>query len=166
MSRISRRDWMERALGVMAAGSASGAWSAVMGAEEADSDAAIKLCLIRSIEQPHLIKLARQIGITYSIAGTASALSKVPRSPYVDAVSQIKEKHATAGMTIAAIPCRGRKSNSVCPGATKRSRITSPPWRRSAPLAFAPSVMTSGPESTATAPARMNPDGAGAEPWL
>jgi len=103
MSRISRRDWMERALGVMAAGSASGAWSAVMGAEEADSDAAIKLCLIRSIEQPHLIKLARQIGITYSIAGTASALSKVPRSPYVDAVSQIKEKHATAGMTIAAI---------------------------------------------------------------
>src|SRR5271169_5117697 len=119
MSKMSRRHWMERALSVMAACSTSGACFAARGAEVADPDAAFKLCLIWGIEQPHLIKLARQIGITHSIAGTASVLSRVPRSQYVDEVTKLKEKYAAAGMTIAAIeshPVPAEKTKLGLPG--------------------------------------------------
>ncbi len=103
MFKINRRDWMRQALGVTAAGSLQEMRTGAKASEAPDSDNAIKLCLIWNIEQPHLINLAKQIGITHSIAGTAGALSKVSRSQYVDTVAKIKEKYAAAGMTIAAI---------------------------------------------------------------
>ena len=43
------------------------------------------------------------MGVTHSIVGTASVLSRVPRGQYVYEVTKLKEKYAEAGMTIAAI---------------------------------------------------------------
>ena len=103
MSKIGRREWMTQALSAMAAGSAAGLRAAAQPPLDADRDASIKLCLVWSIDQPHLIKLARQIGITHSIASTAGALGKVPRSQYGDTVAKIKARYEAAGMTIAAI---------------------------------------------------------------
>ena len=64
---------------------------------------AIKLCLVWDIHQTHLIRLARQMGVTHSIAGTDGALSKVPREKYVDTLARLKAEYDSAGMTIAGV---------------------------------------------------------------
>ena len=46
MSKISRRDWVKRTMSAVAVGSTPEAWSAAGLNEQADPDAAIKLCLI------------------------------------------------------------------------------------------------------------------------
>ncbi|MGH9452881.1 MAG: mannonate dehydratase, partial [Terriglobia bacterium] len=64
---------------------------------------AIKLCLVWDLHQTHLIRLARQMGVTHSIAGTEGALSKVPREKYVDTLAKLKAEYDAAGMTIAGV---------------------------------------------------------------
>jgi mannonate dehydratase len=107
MSKFSRRQCVQGMLATMAAAGsapiAAGFPKGWGGKEPASSKDAIKLSLIWGPDDMHAIKLARQIGVTHAIAGTYSALSKVPRGRYLDTVAGIKKQYDEAGMTIAGI---------------------------------------------------------------
>lgn len=106
MPKFSRRQCVQTMIAAMAAGLASsgeGQPDPGAGQPAPSNVPAIKLCLIWGTEDMHAIRLARQIGVTHSIAGTATALSKVPRSKYLDTVAGIKKRYEQAGMTIAGI---------------------------------------------------------------
>ncbi|MGH9433148.1 MAG: mannonate dehydratase [Terriglobia bacterium] len=73
----------------------------------------IKICLVWGDHDPHLVKLSEQIGVTHAIAGTVSALSRVPRSQYLDAVAKIKAQYESAGLTIAGIESHPVPANKI-----------------------------------------------------
>lgn len=100
MPKLNRRQCMQGMLATVAAAAAPSNLGAVPRVEE---DEKIKICLIWGNRQPHLVKLSKQIGVTHAIAGTASALSRVPRSRYLDTVAKIKAGYDSSGLTIAAI---------------------------------------------------------------
>src|SRR5574340_244014 len=107
MSKLNRRECMQSVFVAVAAAaipSAATAGPAPMPRACMDSeDDKFKICLVWGIDDPHRVKLAKQIGVTHAIAGTASQLSRVPRSRYADTVAKIKVDYEAAGLTIAGI---------------------------------------------------------------
>ena len=106
MFKPNRRACIQGALATMAAGAVPSVSGAALrrqpGERTSPGNEKIKLCLVWG-EDPHLVKLSEQIGVTHTIAGTADALSRVPRSQYLDTVAKIKARYEAAGLTIAGI---------------------------------------------------------------
>ena len=107
MPKFNRRECMQGVLATLAAAAVPAAATAIpapppQSPATSDSDK-FKICLIWGDSDPHRVKLSKQIGVTHAIAGTASELSRVPRSQYVDAVEKIKAGYEAAGLTIAGI---------------------------------------------------------------
>src|SRR5690348_18490675 len=101
MSKLNRRECIE---GVLAALAATALPSAAKGAparaakdNSATEDEKFKICLVWGIDDPHRVKLSKQIGVTHAIAGTATELSRVPRARHVDTVAKIKAEYEAAG---------------------------------------------------------------------
>lgn len=82
---------------------ATGAPASAARSSTSPEDNKFKICLVWGIDDLHRVKLSKQIGVTHAIAGTASALSRVPRSRYVDTVAKIKADYEAVGLTIAGI---------------------------------------------------------------
>lgn len=107
MPKLNRRECMQGMLATIAAAAAPSvatgkpipAFERNAGSEEDK----FKICLIWGDSDPHRVKLSEQIGVTHAIAGTASELSRVPRSRYVDTVAKIKAGYEAAGLKIAGI---------------------------------------------------------------
>lgn len=101
MAKLSRREcWAGMLAGVAATRAAPGA-SLPPGADSGERR--IRLCLVWGVDELHKIRLARQMGITHSIAGVSAALSQVPRRQYADVLAGIQTRYAAAGMTIAGV---------------------------------------------------------------
>jgi mannonate dehydratase len=107
MSKLNRRECMQGALATLAAAAmpsvAKGAAAPAARGGAASEDDKFKICLVWGIDDPHRVKLEKQIGVTHAIASTAGQLSRVPRSRYADAVARIKSDYEAAGLTIAGI---------------------------------------------------------------
>jgi mannonate dehydratase len=107
MSKLNRRECMQGVLATLAAAAlpsaAKGAADAVARGGAGSEDNKFKICLVWGIDDPHRVKLEKQIGVTHAIASTASQLGRVPRSRYVDTVAKIKSDYEAAGLTIAGI---------------------------------------------------------------
>ena len=104
MSKLNRRECLQGMLATMAvAGISPASPTSAAGAGSNSKEPGIKLALVWGVNQMHQIRLARQMGVTHSIAGVAGALSKVPRSQYVDTLAKIKAEYDAAGMTIAGV---------------------------------------------------------------
>jgi mannonate dehydratase len=108
MSKLNRRECIEGVLAAVAATALPAAAKeaparAAQGRNSATEDDKFKICLVWGIDDPHRVKLSKQIGVTHAIAGTASQLSRVPRSRYVDTVAKIKADYEAAGLSIAGI---------------------------------------------------------------
>lgn len=63
----------------------------------------IQLTELFGLGEDHKIRLAAQIGITHAIVAVLSALRKVPRDRYVEALQKIKAHFQAAGMVIAGV---------------------------------------------------------------
>ncbi len=107
MFKPNRRECIQGVLATIAAAAAPSASSAAAGPQPGDKPGSanekFKICLIWGDQDQHRVKLSRQIGVTHAIAGTASALSRVPRTQYFDTVAKIKADYEAAGLTIAGI---------------------------------------------------------------
>lgn len=126
MLKLNRREYIGRvlaALGAAATPSTSGAVadsaefpdfgnsdfssravrSRASGGEPNSPADAFKMCLIWGDRDPALVALSKQIGVTHAIAGTASQLSRVSRSQYLDTVAKMKTHYERAGLTIAGV---------------------------------------------------------------
>ncbi|HET9178351.1 MAG TPA: mannonate dehydratase [Terriglobia bacterium] len=107
MPKLNRRECMQGALAALAATALPSAAKEAPARAAQDKGVAdedkFKICLVCGIDDPHRVKLAKQIGVTHAIAGTAGELSRVPRSRYVDTVAKIKADYEAAGLTIAGI---------------------------------------------------------------
>lgn len=107
MSKLNRRECMQGMLATVAAAAAPsvsrGMPASPAGRGTEAGDEKIKICLVWSDQKPHLVKVSKQIGVTHSIAGTSSALSRVPRARYLDTVAKIKAGYEAAGLTIAGV---------------------------------------------------------------
>ncbi len=107
MPKLNRRECMQGVLATFAAAAVPAAATGTP-ARSAQSPSAsdgdkFKICLIWGDNDPHRVKLSEQIGVTHAIAGTASELSRVPRSQYVDTVAKIKAGYDAVGLSIAGI---------------------------------------------------------------
>ena len=103
MAKLSRRECMQGVLATIAAAAAPSVSIGTPGPEAASEEGKFKICLVWGIDNEHRVKLSKQIGVTHAIASTASALSRVPRSRYIDTVAKIKAEYEAAGLTIAGI---------------------------------------------------------------
>ncbi|HUX09918.1 MAG TPA: hypothetical protein VMW51_04700, partial [Terriglobia bacterium] len=107
MPKLNRRECMQGMLATLAAAAAPsvarGAPGPASGGQAGSENDKFKICLIWGEKDQHRVKLSRQIGVTHAIAGTASALSRVPRSRYLDTIARIKADYKAAGLTIAGI---------------------------------------------------------------
>jgi len=107
MFRLNRRECMQSVLAAMAGAAAPSAVRALSTPSQSDNpdngNDKFKICLVWGADDPHRVKLSKQIGVTHAIAGTASALSRVPRSRYAETVARIKADYEKAGLTIAGI---------------------------------------------------------------
>jgi len=107
MPKLNRRECMQGMLATLAAAAAPsvarGAPGPTSGGKADSENDKFKICLIWGEKDQHRVKLSRQIGVTHAIAGTASALSRVPRSRYLDTIARIKADYKAAGLTIAGI---------------------------------------------------------------
>ncbi|HEX5410987.1 MAG TPA: mannonate dehydratase [Terriglobia bacterium] len=123
MSKLNRRECMQGALAAFAAAALPSAGKSAPAFAASDAGATaddkFKICLVWGIDDSHRVKLAKQIGVTHAIAGTASQLSRVPRSRYADTVAKIKADYQAAGLTIAGIeshPVPAEKIKLGAPG--------------------------------------------------
>ena len=104
MSELTRRAYMQGMLAALAAAAALSPSTAASeaGASEQDKEK-IKICLVWGDQDPHLVKLSEQIGVTHAIASTAHILSRVPRNQYVGEVAKLKAQYEEGGLAIAGI---------------------------------------------------------------
>lgn len=123
MPKFNRRECMQGVLATLAAAAAplaaKGAPRATAGKDSGNDNDRFKICLVWGIDDPHRVKLSKQIGVTHAIAGTAGELSRVPRSRYVDTVAKIKADYEAVGLTIAGIeshPVPAEKIKLGAPG--------------------------------------------------
>jgi mannonate dehydratase len=107
MPKLNRRECMQGVLATLAAAAAPTAARGIPGpppgGQAASDNHKFKICLVWGDSDPHRVKLSKQIGVNHAIAGTASELSRVPRSQYVDTVAKIKGSYEAASLTIAGI---------------------------------------------------------------
>jgi len=107
MFKPNRRECIQGVLATIAAAAAPSVSSAAPGPQPGDNlgseEEKFKICLIWGDQDQHRVKLSKQIGVTHAIAGTASALSRVPRTRYFDTVAKIKADYEAVGLTIAGI---------------------------------------------------------------
>jgi mannonate dehydratase len=117
MSELSRRKWMQSLLAAAAAGGSPSIIKAASNQRPGDAPTppgeAFKMCLVWGDSDPALVSLSRQIGVTYGIAGTDSALSRVPRAQYLDTVAKIKASYERAGLKIAGIESHPVPANKI-----------------------------------------------------
>jgi mannonate dehydratase len=107
MRKLNRREYMRGVLATIAGAAAPPVARAIPTPPQSNDPGGdgekFKICLIWGADDPHRVKLSRQIGVTHAIAGTASALSRVPRARYAETVAKIKADYEAAGLTIAGI---------------------------------------------------------------
>ncbi|HXH49573.1 MAG TPA: mannonate dehydratase [Terriglobia bacterium] len=107
MSKLNRRECMQGALATLAAAAmpsvAKGAAAPVARGGAASENDKFKICLVWGIDDPHRVKIEKQIGVTHAIASTAGQLSRVPPSRYTDVVAKIKSDYEAAGLVISGI---------------------------------------------------------------
>jgi mannonate dehydratase len=117
MFKPSRRECIEGVLATFAAAAAPLPFGAAPSRRSDDKttspEDAFKMCLIWGDADPELVTLSKQIGVTHAIAGTASALSRVPRSQYVDTVAKIKSDYEQAGLTISGVESHPVPANKI-----------------------------------------------------
>ncbi|HEV2273220.1 MAG TPA: mannonate dehydratase [Acidobacteriaceae bacterium] len=123
MLKPNRREYIQGVLATMAAAAVSPAALASSEPQPIRKAAAdgkqITISLIWGAQNPHLVKLSQQIGVTHAIAGTAGILRNLPRAQYVDAVARMKAEYEAAGLKIAAIeshPVMAEKIKLGLPG--------------------------------------------------
>ncbi len=114
MPKLNRREYMQS---LVAGATMAAVSSAAMDRPRADNgrraDGDFQVCLIWGDSDPALVTLSKQIGVTHAIAGTASALSQIPRSQYVDTVAKIKARYEKEGLTIAGIESHPVPANKI-----------------------------------------------------
>jgi len=98
MPRVTRRDCMKGTAAMIAAGAAP-----TLNARPTGKGEGIKFCEIFGSSENERLKLAKQVGLKYAIAGVAGPLSKVRREEYVDVLTKIKSDFAAQGLTIAGV---------------------------------------------------------------
>jgi mannonate dehydratase len=107
MSKLNRRQCMQGVLATLAAtalpAAGKGAPRPLASKESGQENPKFKICLVWGIDDPHRVKLEKQIGVTHAIASTAGQLSRVPSSRYTDTVAKIKADYEAVGLTIAGI---------------------------------------------------------------
>jgi mannonate dehydratase len=117
MSKLNRREYMQGMMAAVAAAAVPSVSGAALRPEASRTtdpgEEKIKICLIWGDRDPHLVKLSEQIGVTHAIAGTASALSRVHRSQYLDTIAKIKADYEAAGLTIAGIESHPVPANKI-----------------------------------------------------
>ena len=105
MPKFTRRDTLQGALALVAAGVAPAAEDTSMPlrkrAEKPRSG--IKLALVLGRDYDSRIKLAQQIGVRNLIVSVDRDLNAVKRNQYEETLAKIKERYNTAGMTIAGV---------------------------------------------------------------
>lgn len=102
MSEFTRRGYLKGSLALVT-GASLGAPSAQAGKARATNGRGIKLTEVLNPGQTQRLRLARQIGLNYAIVGVSSALSKVRREQYVEALTKIKSEFDAAGLKIAGV---------------------------------------------------------------
>lgn len=99
MRNLSRRDYLR---GAAALAGAAGAVNATP-QRSAPKPGGIKLALVLNLEDESRLRLARQIGVTHTIAGAQTVLTKVRREQYVEALTKLKQDFAAHGFKIAGV---------------------------------------------------------------
>jgi mannonate dehydratase len=106
MTKVTRRDYIQGTLAMLAAAgissSASGSAAPIRRAS-LPNNRGIKLALMLSPGQNSRFRLARQMGVTHAIVGVEGELSKVPSSQYAETLAKIKAEFNAAGLTIAGV---------------------------------------------------------------
>jgi mannonate dehydratase len=105
MAKFTRRDYLQGALALMAAGVAPAADNSgtPLRKRVESCRSGIKLALVLGRDHDTRIKLAKQIGIRHLIVGVDGDLQKVGRDQYEETLAKIKERYNAAGMTIAGV---------------------------------------------------------------
>jgi len=101
MSNLSRRDCLLATAGLLAAAGAPS--NARAGKTPPSGGRSIKLCEVFGPGQQDRLRLARQIGLNYAIAGVTGALSRVRREQYAETIGKIKSEFDAAGLKIAGV---------------------------------------------------------------
>jgi mannonate dehydratase len=99
MAHITRRICLQGSVAALAhaAGPATPARTNLPGSR------GIQLAELFNPGEDHKIRLATQIGISHAIVGVSGALSKVPRTRYLETLEEIKADFKAKGMTIAGV---------------------------------------------------------------
>ena len=105
MTTFTRRDYLQGALAMMAAGVAPPASDTrtPLRHREEGNRSGIKLALVLGGDREARIKLAQQIGIRHLIVSVEGDLKKVGRDHYEETLAKIKADYNAAGMTIAGV---------------------------------------------------------------
>lgn len=117
MSQVSRRRYLQGSLAAASALSASS--SALAKTTPSRKSGGIKFAMMLSPGQTRKMKLARQVGVNYAIAGVLGTLRRTSRDKYYDALVQLKKDYAEMGLTIAAVeshPVPAEKIKLGAPG--------------------------------------------------
>ncbi len=99
MPNFTRRDCVRGTAGLLAAGAVLPSAPA----HPTGKGPGIKFCEIYNPGEISRLKLARQMGLNYAIAGVSGALSRVRREDYVSVLRKIKDEYAAQGIQIAGV---------------------------------------------------------------
>ncbi|MBI5083673.1 MAG: mannonate dehydratase [Acidobacteria bacterium] len=99
MSRFTRRQCVQ---GSLAAMTVAGSTAAAL-PSKVPAGGGIKLSEILNPGETGRMKLAKQIGINHAIASISGVMAKVPRSQYLQVLTQMKADYAAAGLKIAGV---------------------------------------------------------------
>jgi mannonate dehydratase len=121
MGKFSRRNYLQGALALVAAGAAgrSADDKSPLRHRAPAPQQGIKLALVLGRDTESRIRLAQQAGIRHVIVSVDQALNQVTRDRYVETLSGIKQRYNAAGMTIAGVeshPVAAEKIKLGLPG--------------------------------------------------
>jgi mannonate dehydratase len=105
MPKFTRRDTLQGALALVAAGVAPAAedTSLPLRKRAEKPRSGIKLALVLGRDHDSRIKLAQQVGVRNLIVSVDRDLNAVKRNQYEETLAKIKARYSTAGMTIAGV---------------------------------------------------------------
>jgi len=105
MPKFTRRDTLQGALALVAAGVAPAAedTSLPLRKRAETPRSGIKLALVLGRDHDSRIKLAQQVGVRQLIVSVDRDLNAVKRNQYEETLAKIKERYTAAGMTIAGV---------------------------------------------------------------
>jgi mannonate dehydratase len=117
MFKPNRREYIQGMLATIAAAAGSSVSRAMPRptpqGQSGSSNDKFKVCLVWRDNDPQIVKLAKQIGVTHAIAGTAGAFSRVRRARYVDTVAKMKAGYERNGLTIAGVESHPVMANKI-----------------------------------------------------